>query len=140
METITENHNQSKWGVLELSTNWYIYSTTASPKAQGSLKKKGQKIVRSRDESVHCEIMSPKNVRNCNIQSYKHGYLNRIWTRRTSIDTPMWKRRKLIKPQPKKKNYRHLRNTKRRRNSHIQGRIHQLVIQYQRVIPKTIVM
>lgn len=43
METITQNHNQSKYKAKEPSLNRYVYNTAPSPKSLGSLLKKGQK-------------------------------------------------------------------------------------------------
>lgn len=36
-----KTHNQSKYVVLELNPNWYIYNTTTAPKVQESLSKSG---------------------------------------------------------------------------------------------------
>jgi hypothetical protein len=42
-EDNTENHNQSKFRVVEPYPNSYIYNTTPEPKTQGSLQKRGQR-------------------------------------------------------------------------------------------------
>ena len=48
-ETTTEKYNPSKCRAVEVRPNGYIYITTPSPKAQGSLQKRGKKTVRPRE-------------------------------------------------------------------------------------------
>ena len=47
METITANHNLSKWRVMENSHNGYIYKATPACKAQGTSWRRRQKDYRS---------------------------------------------------------------------------------------------
>jgi hypothetical protein len=52
-QTITENHNQSKYGVVECSLNGHIVEEGI------------ERPEKSKDQGVDCKILSPSNIKSC---------------------------------------------------------------------------
>lgn len=72
MDTTIENHNQSKYKVVEPSG--YIYKKTSAPKAQGTLQKSGQRDFKSkriREFAVRLGLLIKSEMRFLQSQQHK---------------------------------------------------------------------
>lgn len=70
METITENHNESKRRVVEPSPRGHVYNTAPPNEGSANILEEGKYLERlwePEDQGVHSEIVSSSNVK-----SYTH--------------------------------------------------------------------
>lgn len=65
-ETITENHNQSKWRGVESSLSRWSHNATPALKTMGSLQKRGKEILRARKSGSFKRGCISCNIERCN--------------------------------------------------------------------------
>lgn len=95
-----------------------------------------REITQSKNQKFYYKTISPRNVRNYILKTHQYDCLN--WAYQIQYqDTRQNRHGKVQMSQPYKENYRLQRNAESRRHSLLQGRVQQLIIQYQMVIPKT---
>lgn len=53
---------------MNATINGYIHKTTPTPNVEGTLKEEAERLYKSQDQGVYCEIVCPSNDR-----SYNHN-------------------------------------------------------------------